>query len=125
MIFSLAANALVLIHLGFILFVVLGGFLLLRWPRMVWIHLPAVIWGALVEINNWICPLTPWEQQLRQAAGSSGYQGGFVEHYLLPVIYPEGITDKIQLVLGLAVILINLVFYGRWLHHRMAKKRTD
>jgi hypothetical protein len=125
MIFSLAADALVLIHLGFILFVVLGGFLLLRWPRMVWIHLPAVIWGALVEINNWICPLTPWEQQLRQAAGSGGYQDGFVEHYLLPVIYPEGITDKIQLVLGLAVILINLVFYGRWLHHRMAKKRAD
>jgi hypothetical protein len=84
----IAADLVVLAHLGFILFVILGGLLVLRWPRMAWIHLPAVIWGALIEFAGWICPLTPLENWLREASGTAGYQGGFIEHYLVPIVYP-------------------------------------
>lgn len=115
----LAADALVVIHLGFILFVLLGGLLLLRWPRLLWLHLPAVAWGATVEFFHLLCPLTPWENQLRRAAGDAGYEGGFIEHYLIPLIYPAGLTPQIQLWLGGVVVLINVAVYvyllKRWL----------
>ncbi len=111
---SLAADLLVVLHLGFVLFVILGGLLVGRWGWLVLLHLPAVVWGALLEFYGWVCPLTPWEQQLRLAAGEAGYTGSFIEHYLLPVLYPEGLTRSVQILLGAGVLLINLIIYG-WL----------
>ena len=109
---AIAADLLLVLHLGFICFVLAGGLLVLKWRWLAILHLPAVVWGALVEIQGWLCPLTPWELQLRQAAGQAGYQGGFVEHYLLPVLYPPGLEHNTQLILGGAVILINAIIYG-------------
>lgn len=117
----LAADALVVIHLGFILFVLLGGLLLLRWPRLLWLHLPAVAWGATVEFFHLLCPLTPWENQLRRAAGDAGYEGGFIEHYLVPLIYPAGLTPQIQLWLGGVVVLINVTVYACLLKRRLQR----
>jgi hypothetical protein len=114
MIWSLLADGMLLLHLGFILFVVFGVFLLRRFPRLVWLHLPAAAWGALIEFTGWICPLTPLENHLRRMGGEAGYRGGFIEHYLLPLIYPQSLTREMQVVLGLAVVTINLVGYA-WL----------
>lgn len=111
---GMAADLLVLLHSAFICFVVFGGLLVWRWWRVAFLHLPAVAWGVLLEINGWLCPLTPWEQQLRRAAGERGYQGGFIEHYLLPLIYPAGLTRGLQVWLAVCVIAINLFVYG-WL----------
>ena len=124
MLLRLAADALVLLHLVFILFVLGGGLLLLRWPRLAWLHLPAVAWGAVVELCHLLCPLTPWENQLRRAAGQAGYDGGFVEHYLIPLIYPAGLTSQIQLWLGALVLLVNGAVYG-WLLWRWWPRRTQ
>jgi len=126
----IAADLVVTGHLGYILFVFLGGLLALRWPRTAWVHIPAAAWGMLVEFGNYYCPLTPLENRLRQAGGEAGYSGGFVEHYLLPVIYPDGLTRELQLALGLAVLLINLAVYGivvsRWFRHRRTPmERSD
>ncbi|UFQ98733.1 DUF2784 domain-containing protein [Pseudomonas wenzhouensis] len=118
MFWRMAADALVVVHLGFILFVMLGGLLLLRWPRLIWLHVPAVAWGVIVECLHLGCPLTPWENQLRRMAGQAGYEGGFIEHYLIPLIYPAGLTPAIQLWLGAIVVLANAAVYawliGRW-----------
>ncbi|WP_207885394.1 DUF2784 domain-containing protein [Pseudomonas sp. 30_B] len=111
MLARLAADAVVLLHLGFILFVLLGGLLVLRWPRLAWLHLPAAAWGMAVEFLHLYCPLTPLENHFRQAAGELGYDGGFIEHYLLPLIYPAGLTEAIQIGLGLVVLAINLPPY--------------
>ncbi|RCM87102.1 hypothetical protein PA57_04539 [Pseudomonas aeruginosa] len=116
--YRLAADALVWLHLGFILFVLCGGLLLLRWPRLAWLHLPAVVWGCAVEFLGLPCPLTPWENRLRHAAGDAGYDGGFVEHYLLPLIYPAGLTPATQWMLGSIVLLFNLVVYLYLLRRR-------
>ncbi len=90
---------------------VLGGLLALRWPRVVWLHVPAVIWGALVEFTGWICPLTPLENRLRRASGETGYQGDFIAHYILPALYPNGLTRTDQLVLGGMALALNVVIY--------------
>ena len=111
MIYKLLADLVFLVHLAFALFVVLGGIVVWLKPRVAWLHLPAVAWGALIEFAGWICPLTPWEQALRLRAGEKGYTGGFVEHYLLPILYPEGLTRDIQIGLGLLVLLINGIAY--------------
>lgn len=111
MIYSALADVVLVLHFGFILFVVLGGLLALRWPRAALLHLPTAAWGFLIELFGWICPLTPLENSLRRAAGEAGYSGGFIEHYLLPVIYPGGLTREIQLGLAAAVVAINLVVY--------------
>jgi hypothetical protein len=100
------------LHFLFVVFVVLGGLLLVRWPRLAWIHLPAAIWGATIEAGAWICPLTPLENALRARAGEAGYQGGFIEHYILPVLYPGNLTRGIQLALAAVVIVVNLGVYG-------------
>ena len=115
---AIAADGLLLLHLLFILFALLGGLLVWRWPRLAWLHLPAAFWGALVELMHWPCPLTPLEQQLRRAAGQAGYDGGFIEHYLLPLIYPAGLTPQIQVLLGLIVLTLNGLVYGLWLWRR-------
>jgi len=125
MLYRLAADLLVLFHLVFIIFVITGGFLVLKWRWVILLHLPAVVWGALIEFQGWMCPLTPLEQRLRQAAGEKGYAGGFIEHYVLPVIYPQALTADIQIVLGSFVILINLVAYTWVLVHMARNRKTN
>ena len=106
------ADLVVLAHFAFVLFVVLGGLLVLRWPVLAWVHLPAAIWGVWIEFRGWICPLTPLENDLRRRAGLAGYQGGFVEHYVIPTLYPADLTPPKQLALGTLALLVNLVAYG-------------
>ncbi|MBI4754443.1 MAG: DUF2784 domain-containing protein [Betaproteobacteria bacterium] len=118
------ADLVVLIHLGFIVFVVFGGLLVLRWPRVAWVHLPAALWGAAVELGGWVCPLTPLENSLRAAAGQGGYEGGFVARYLLPLIYPADLTRELQVLLGAGVLVINLALYGWALRRRRPRTRT-
>ncbi|MGE1172639.1 DUF2784 domain-containing protein [Pseudomonas sp. BW7P1] len=115
MLYRIAADGLVLFHLSFILFVLFGGLLVLKWPRLFWLHLPAATWGVMVEVLHLTCPLTYWENLMRLAAGQTGYAGGFIEHYVWPIIYPAGLTPQIQLVLGGVVLAINLLVYGRLL----------
>jgi hypothetical protein len=116
--YSLAADLVVVVHLAFVLFVALGGLLVLRWPRIAWVHLPAAAWGAAIEFGGWICPLTPLENDLRARAGESPFTGDFVARYLLPVIYPEGLTREAQITLGLAVVVVNAVIYAAALRRR-------
>jgi Protein of Unknown function (DUF2784) len=112
------ADALVVFHLLFVLFVGLGAFLVLRWPQVAWAHLPAAIWGAGIELTGGICPLTPLEHELRRRAGEAVYRGDFVGHYLLPVLYPAGLTRGAQLALAALVIGVNLSVYGVVLRRR-------
>lgn len=105
------ADMLVLLHLLFVVFVMGGGFLLVRWPKLVWLHLPAAVWGAYIEFSSGICPLTPLENRLRVHGGDAAYSGDFVEHYLLPLLYPAQLTPELQLWLGLAVVAVNLLAY--------------
>ena len=112
MFLKLAADFVVLLHLAFILFVVLGGLVVFRWPRFMWLHIPAAAWGAFIELTGRVCPLTPLENRLRIAAGETGYSGGFIEEYLIPVVYPGGLTRWVQISFGIGVVVINLVFYG-------------
>jgi hypothetical protein len=108
---SVLADLTVAAHLGFVLFVVLGGLLVMRWRWVAYLHIPAALWGAAIELAGGICPLTPLENSLRRQAGSAGYSGGFVEHYILPVLYPSALTRHIQVVLGVLVILVNVAAY--------------
>jgi len=110
---NIAATAIALLHLAFILFVVLGGFLVLKWPRLMWVHLPAAVWGVLIEFAGWWCPLTKWENHFLQAAGRAGYSGGFVGHYIMPVIYPPGLTRGMEIAIGLFVLVLNAGVYVR------------
>jgi len=112
------ADFLVILHMAFICFVILGGVLVIRWKRVSFLHIPAVVWGALIEFQGWICPLTPMEQHLRHLAGQSGYRDGFIEHYLVPLIYPNGLTRTLQISIGVFVILVNLAIYGWLLYDR-------
>ena len=106
------ADAVLVVHLAFVLFVVLGGLLVLRWPKLAWIHVPVALYGAIIEFVGFICPLTPLENWLRQRGGEAGYEGGFVEHYITAALYPTGLTREIQIALGLAVLALNGVVYG-------------
>jgi len=106
------ADVLVLVHFGFVLFVAAGGLLVLRWPRLAFAHLPAALWGAWIELSGGICPLTPIEKGLRMRAGQSAYSGDFVDHYVLPILYPVGLTRNAQLVLAGLVVVVNLTVYG-------------
>lgn len=112
------ADLVVLVHLAFVLFVVLGGLLALRWPQWIWVHVPAAVWGVAIEAFGWICPLTPLENDLRRKAGDAAYEGGFVEHYVLPVLYPAELTREIQWALAALVVLVNAVVYGVWIARR-------
>ena len=120
--FSLAANALLALHAAFIAFAVFGGLLVLWRRGWGWLHMPAAAWAAAVVMAGWTCPLTPWEQSLRRAAGQNGYSGGFVEHYLLAAIYPDGLTRNVQIVLGAGVLLINALIYG-WIYVGVLRAR--
>lgn len=110
--YGLLADLLVLFHAAFILFALAGGLLSLRWPRAALVHLPAVTWSAVVELAGWYCPLTPWENELRWHSGAAGYDGDFIGHYLLPLIYPSGLTRTVQISMGLGVLVLNLLTYG-------------
>jgi len=122
MIVHLAANLLVLVHFAFILFVVLGGILVLRWPKFAYGHIPCVLWCILVECCGWICPLTPLEWHLLERAGRAGYAGGFIEHHLLPLVYPAELTRGMQIGFGMFVLVVNLLVYGtlvvKWKNNR-------
>ncbi|RLE27477.1 MAG: DUF2784 domain-containing protein [Acidobacteria bacterium] len=124
MLLKFAADGVVLLHFVFIIFVVLGGVVAVRQPRLIWFHLPAVIWGAFIEFSGGICPLTPLENRLRIAAGEAGYPGGFIERYLIPVVYPDGLTRWIQISLGVGVVVINLVVYGLMVARRLRMEET-
>jgi hypothetical protein len=110
--FRFLADATVLLHLLFVAFVVCGGLLALRWLRMMWVHLPAATWGALVECNGWICPLTPLENWLRDQGGGEVYTSGFIERYVLPVLYPTSLSRDVQWALGALVLLVNGIVYA-------------
>ena len=112
MIYRVLADLVLVIHLAFVLFVVLGGLLVLRWSRLAWLHIPAAVWGVLIEYIGWICPLTPLENSFRAKGGEAGYSGGFVEHYILPTLYPAGLTRSTQVVLGSVVLVLNLTAYA-------------
>jgi hypothetical protein len=116
--FRLLADLVVLLHVTFVLFVVVGGFLALLWRRLVWLHVPAALWGALIELAGWICPLTPLENELRRLAGQAGYRGGFIAHYVLPMLYPVHYTLALRLVLAALVVLLNGVAYGLYFRRR-------
>ncbi len=106
-----AVNAIVLVHLAFIAFVLFGAWLALQWKWVAVLHVPAFAWGAAVEFRSAQCPLTPLEQWLRRLAGDGGYRGGFVEHYIMPVIYPAGLTPAVQFWLGVVVVTLNVAIY--------------
>ena len=119
------ADLVVLLHFLFVLFVVCGGILALWWPRIIWAHVPAAVWGVLIEFGGWICPLTPIENRLRLAQGKDAYEGDFIAHYILPVLYPEGLTRRHQLVLGGLALSINLVVYALVFSRRRRSAAKD
>jgi hypothetical protein len=118
-IYRFLADVVLLAHLTFIVFVLAGGLLALRWKRAVWVHLPAAVWGVLIESAGWICPLTPLENRLRLKAGELGFEGTFVEYYLLPIVYPEELTRDVQLVLAGVVLAVNAIVYAVALRRRI------
>lgn len=112
MLYRVLADGLVLFHLAFVLFVVLGGLLVLRWRRLAWVHIPCALWGILVEFGGWICPVTPLEVRFRILGGEEGYTSGFIENYILPLLYPVELTRTRQIWLGVSVGVLNLFIYG-------------
>lgn len=116
--YRVLTDGVVVLHFAYILFVTGGALLVLKWRRVAWVHVAAVIWGAYIEFTGTICPLTPLEQRLRLEAGQAGYSGGFIEHYLIPLMYPGALTARMQVMLGVVVVLLNLTLYGfvtrRW-----------
>ncbi|MDA8163459.1 MAG: DUF2784 domain-containing protein [Desulfobacteraceae bacterium] len=120
--YRLLADLTLVIHLLFVLFVIFGGLVMLRWPRTAILHLPAALWGAVVELSGWLCPLTPLENYFLEQSGAAGYRTGFIEHYLLPLIYPGKLTREMQVFLGVAVVVVNGLLYGLLLL-RLRRKR--
>src|SRR6185436_8011045 len=126
MMYRALADLVVIIHFLFVIFVLAGGFLVWRWPRVAWVHIPAALWGVAIELGGWICPLTPLENALRDRAGLAGYSGGFVEHHMLAWLYPAGLTTQTQIALGVLALLINLTAYTVFLRRRhLARNRLD
>ena len=121
----IAPDLVVLLHFLFICFVIAGGLLALKWPRILFFHFPAALWGMLIEFYGWICPLTPLEQYFRIRAGSAGYSVGFIEHYLLPIIYPSGLSRGIQIILGLVVVVINISIYAFLFYRYKSVKKNS
>jgi hypothetical protein len=123
MLYRIGADAVVIFHFCFVAFVVTGGLIVLRWRRVMWAHLPAVAWGVFVEFSHRICPLTPLENHLRELGGQSAYQGGFVDHYIMPVLYPEGLTERTQVILGSLILVINVICYAAIVYRWRASRR--
>lgn len=118
------ADTTLVVHLFFVLFVAFGGFLVLRWRWVAWLHLPAALWGAYVELSGRICPLTPLEVSLREYGGEAGYEGGFIEHYITAWIYPEGLTREVQIALGVTVFVVNTAIYW-WVFHGSRRRASS
>jgi hypothetical protein len=118
MMYRVAADLVLIIHLAFVVFVVLGGLLVLRWPKLMWLHVPAVLWGVAIELIGFVCPLTPLEVWLREQGGESGYEGDFISHYITALLYPEGLTRGVQVLLGVLALLPNVAIYGYLLIRR-------
>src|SRR6185369_17363165 len=116
--YSVLADLVLLVHALFVLFVIFGGAAVLRWRRLAWLHLPAALWGVAIELGGWICPLTYLENRYRRLGGEAGYYGSFIERYLEPLLYPLGLTQHSQMILGLAAFFINLAIYARLWRHR-------
>ena len=122
MLYRTLADLVALAHLAFIIFALFGGLLALYWRWAPWVHIPAVVWGTAVELFGWFCPLTPLENWLRRASGSAGYSDGFIERYLMPIIYPEELTRELQLLLGCVLLVLNLaVYFVVWRRYRTRK----
>jgi hypothetical protein len=121
-VYAALADGVLVAHFAFVLFVVFGGLLVFKWPRITWVHLPAVFWGVAIECSGGICPLTPLENGLRARAGERSYQGDFIAHHLLPVMYPEGLTREVQLLLGAGALVLNAAVYITVLRRR--RKQT-
>lgn len=117
MLHRILADAVLLVHLAFIAFVVAGGLLAVRWRRVPLLQLPAALWGVFIELSGGVCPLTPLENALRRQAGASGYAGSFVEHYLLPVVYPGSLPPPVQVALAALVVAANAIVYAH-VHRR-------
>jgi len=120
--FRVLADGVLAVHFLFVLFVILGGFLALRWRRLAYVHIPVALYGAAIEFLGFICPLTPLEVWLRRQGGEAGYAGGFIEHYITAALYPTGLTREVQLALGVGVLLINAIAYGLWWRRRRRVK---
>ena len=118
MLYRTLADLVLLVHLAFVGFVVLGGLLVLRRPKVAWVHLPCAAWGVLIEFAGWICPLTPLEVSLRMRGGETGYAGGFIAHYVTAVLYPAGLTRGVQVALGAFALLLNAAIYSWMLARR-------
>ena len=115
------ADIVLVVHLLFIIFVLFGGLIVLKWHKVIWAHIPCVIWGVLIEIFGWVCPLTYLENYFREIGNANYYESSFIQHYLLPIIYPPGLTIDIQILLGVFVIMINLViYYVVWRHQKIS-----
>ena len=123
MIAGITADIIVLVHLGFIVFVALGGFFVVKWSKMAFLHIPCAAWGVLILFGGWICPLTIVEIHFRQLAGQAGYDGGFIDHYVMPLIYPAGLTRAMQIALGMLILAVNLWAYGRLLVNLTQRKK--
>jgi hypothetical protein len=117
-VFGIAADLIVTLHAAFALFVALGALFAFRWRRVMWVHLPAAAWGVLIEFSGWVCPLTPLENALRLHAGEAAYTGDFVQHYVVPVLYPATLTRETQLAIGSAALLANVLIYRRLFRRR-------
>src|SRR5688500_5146694 len=113
-----SADLVLVAHFAFVLFVIFGGFVVWRWPRVAWVHVPVALYGATIEFLGFICPLTPLEVWLRRRGGEAGYEGGFIEHYITAALYPTGLTRELQLALGVGVLAINALVYGMLLRRR-------
>jgi len=118
MIAGFTADMIVLVHLGFIVFVALGGFLVIKWHNIAFLHIPCALWGVLIAFGGWICPLTPLEMHFRKLAGIAGYDGGFIDHYVMPIVYPAGLTRGMQIAFGVTILAVNLIVYARVLVNR-------
>jgi hypothetical protein len=116
--FRVLADAIVTLHIGFVLFVLLGGLLVLRWRWVAWLHVPAAVWGVVIEYGGWACPLTPLENYLRQRGGLAAYPGDFIEHYALPLLYPTQLTRGAQMLLGSLALAVNGLVYWRLIRTR-------
>ena len=125
MIYRIAADFVVLIHFAFIIFVVVGGLLVVRWHKVSLLHIPAAVWGVLIEFTGSICPLTPLENKLRLMGGEAGFSGGFIDKYIVPLIYSDELTRTIQIMLGLIVIIINVSIYGYLLYTIFTKYKNN
>ena len=123
MIYRTLADAVLVIHLAFAIFAGIGGLLVLRWRTLAWVHVPCAVWGALIMFAGWVCPLTPLENDFRRRGGQAGYEGGFIEHYVVSALYPQGLTRGMQYGIGAGVVLVNLAVYGPMIARARRRRR--